>query len=64
MARPGDTPTTAGISTSENAIIQLIGMIVLHQNDEWTVQVARYMTLEFNPRLSDNATVELLSATV
>jgi putative transposase len=34
------------IFPNENAIVRLIGAILLEQNDEWVVQRARYMTLE------------------
>ena len=35
-----------GIFPNEDAIVRLIGAILLEQNDEWTVQRARYMTLQ------------------
>jgi putative transposase len=42
-----------------NAIYRLVGAILLEQNDEWSVQRARYMTLETIATLSDDATVSL-----
>jgi putative transposase len=35
-----------GIVPNEDAIVRLIGAILLEQSDEWIVQRARYMTLE------------------
>jgi hypothetical protein len=46
-------------STNEAAIIRLVGAILLEQNDEWTVQRARYMTLETIAPMSDDPKVSL-----
>jgi transposase-like protein len=46
-----------GIFPNEDAIIRLIGAILLEQNDEWAVKRARYMTLETIAPLSDDPTV-------
>jgi transposase-like protein len=48
-----------GIFPNEAAITRLVGAILLEQNDEWTVQRARYMTLETIAPLSDDPIVKL-----
>ncbi len=48
-----------GIDCKSNAIIRLVGAILLEQNDEWVVQRSRYMSLEFVAGLSDNPIVSL-----
>jgi putative transposase len=48
-----------GIFPNEEAIYRLVGALLLEQNDEWSVQRARYMTLETIATLSDDATVSL-----
>jgi len=50
-----------GIFPNEAAVVRLIGAILLEQNDEWTVQRARYMTLETIAPLGDNLGVSLPS---
>ena len=42
-----------------DAIVRLVGAILLEQNDEWAVQRARYMTLETIAPLSDDPAVML-----
>ena len=48
-----------GIFPNEDAIMRLVGAILLEQNDEWAVQRARYMTLETIIPLSDDPAVSL-----
>jgi transposase-like protein len=48
-----------GIFPNDDAIVRLVGAILLEQNDEWAVQRARYMTLETMTALSDDAIVGL-----
>ena len=48
-----------GIFPNEAAITRLVGAILLEQNDEWSVQRARYMTLKTITGLSDDPLVNL-----
>jgi putative transposase len=48
-----------GIFPNEDAIVRLVGAILLEQNDEWAVQRARYMTLETIAPMRDHPAVSL-----
>jgi transposase-like protein len=48
-----------GIFPNEDAIVRLVGAILLETNDEWAVQRARYMSLETMAPLSDDTPVAL-----
>jgi hypothetical protein len=63
-ARSSVAPMSSALSPNEEAIYRLVGAILLEQNDEWSVQRARYMTLETIATLSDGATVSLPASAV
>jgi len=50
-----------GIFPNREAVIRLVGALMLEQNDEWAVS-RRYMSLETLARVTDNPTVRLPTA--
>ena len=48
-----------GIFPNDDAIVRLVGALLLEQNDERAVQRARYMTLETISQMSDDSLVSL-----
>ncbi len=48
-----------GIFPNDDAIVRLVGALLLEQNDEWAVQRSRYMTLETIGQISDDPLISL-----
>ena len=48
-----------GIFPNDEAVIRLVGALLLEQNDEWAVQRSRYMTLETIAPIADDPLVSL-----
>ena len=53
-----------GIFPNEEAVVRLVGAILLERNDEWSVQRGRYMTLETIAPLSNDPTISLPAVAV
>jgi hypothetical protein len=56
-------PLPATTEGKLNAVVRLVGAILLEQNDEWAVQRGRYMTLETIAPLCDDPAVSLPAIT-
>ena len=52
-------PLRLPTNPNDEAVIRLVGAILLEQTDEWAVQRACYMTLETMGPLSDDPFVKL-----
>ncbi len=63
-ARSSGEPMSSESFPNEDAIVRLVGAILMEQNDEWAVQRARYMTLETIAPVSDNPIVILPTVAV
>jgi transposase-like protein len=48
-----------GIFPNEDAIVRLVGAMLLEQNDEWAVQRSRYMTVEIIGQMSDDPIISM-----
>lgn len=48
-----------GIFPNDEAIVRLVGALLLEQNDEWTVQRTRYLTLETMAQMSHDPQIGL-----
>jgi transposase-like protein len=48
-----------GIFPNEDAIVRLVGAMLLEQNDEWAVQRSRYMTVETIGQMSDDPIISM-----
>ena len=51
-----------GIFPNDDAIVRLVGALLLEQNDECAVQRSRYMTLETIAAMSDDPLIRLPAA--
>ncbi len=74
MARSSGAPMSSALGHSfgpmavmpsvpnDEAIVRLVGALLLEQNDEWAVQRARYTKLETVAPIDDNSVISLAAA--
>ena len=48
-----------GIFPNDDAIVRLVGAVLMEQHDEWATQTRRFITLESLAALRDNPSVSL-----
>ncbi|EYR83689.1 transposase [Shinella sp. DD12] len=51
-----------GIFPNDDAIVRLLGALLLEQNDEWAVQRSRYLSPETIAAMSDDPLISLPAA--
>ena len=59
MAKSSAAQMLSASSPNDEAIVRLVGALLLEQNDEWAVQRARYMTLETMATMGNDPGVSL-----
>jgi hypothetical protein len=58
-ARSSDAWRSSASSNNDDAIVRLVGALLIKQNDDWTAQRARYMTHETISQMSDDPLISL-----
>lgn len=58
----GEIKRRTAVFPNNDAIVMLVGALLLEQNDEWVVQRSRYVTLETKAAMSDPPLVSLPAA--
>lgn len=52
-----------GIFANDDAIVRLVGALLIEQNDEWAVQRSRHLSLETIAPMSDNPLISMPATT-